>query len=236
MVRAHRERAGKSLRAKAQGRPAAKALLGTCKGLFGYCVANGWISQSPAAQITQAIIGAPDKARTRVLSDDEIKWVMTTEAKQGPVLRFLLATGIRISEAYDGHREGQYWIVPADMSKNGREHRVWLAAVALAQLESHPWQASRAASVQYFLLDNAKGFTPHDLRRTFSSRLNGQPLGVAPHIVEKLLNHSLGGIAGIYNQAPYDAERREALEKWSAWLTALVETRPADVVPMRRQA
>jgi hypothetical protein len=34
----------------------------------------------------------------------------------------------------------------------------------------------------------------------------------------------------VYNQASYDAERRQALEAWSAWLKGLVEQRPADVV------
>ena len=40
----------------------------------------------PAAPITHAVIGAPSKARARVLSDDEIKLVMATEAVHGPVL------------------------------------------------------------------------------------------------------------------------------------------------------
>jgi integrase len=231
MVRIYRERASKSLRAKSQGRPAARALLASCKGLFGYCVARGWVSVSPAAQITQAIVGAPDKARERVLTDDEIRWVLTTDAREGPVLRFLLATGLRISEAYNGFRDGQYWVVPASASKNKREHRVWLSNLALAQLDGQPWKASPHV-VQDFLLDNAKGFTPHDLRRTFSTRLNG--MGVAPHIVERMLNHTLGGVLAIYNRAEYDAERRQALEAWSAWLKALVEKQPADVVPLRQ--
>jgi integrase len=135
LVRAHRDRAAKSLRAKSQGRPAARALLATCKGLFGYCVAAGWISASPAAPTTQAIIGAPDMARERVLTDDEIRWVLNADAKAAPVLRFLLATGLRIGEVYEGHREGQHWVVPATAAKNKREHRVWLSVLALAQLD-----------------------------------------------------------------------------------------------------
>jgi hypothetical protein len=83
IVRAFRDRATKSAKASADGRPAARALLGVLKGLFGYCVANGWISQLPAAPITQAVIGAPSKARDRVLTDDEIRLVMTTELLQG---------------------------------------------------------------------------------------------------------------------------------------------------------
>ena len=233
IVRAFRDQAAKSAKASADGRPAARALLGVLKGLFGYCVANGWISQSPAAPITQAVIGAPSKARNRVLTDDEIRLVMTTEALQGPVLRFLLLTGLRISEAYNGHREGQHWVVPAGAAKNGREHRVWLSELALAQLESHPWGAQKF-HVQHWITATADGWTAHDLRRTFSTRCNG--MGVPVYVVEKMLNHSFDGVMAVYNQASYDAERQQALEAWSTWLKGLVEQRPADVVSLRQVA
>jgi integrase len=110
---------------------------------------------------------------------------MTTNIAAGPVLRFLLLTGLRIGEAYNGHREGQHWVVPPIASKNGREHRVWLSELALAQLESHPWAAQRA-QVQHWLTANADGWTAHDLRRTFSTRNNA--MGVAVYVVEKMLN------------------------------------------------
>jgi len=81
------------------------------------------------------LLGESSVARDRVLTDDEIRFVMTTDIAPGPVLRFLLATGLRIGEAYEGHREGQYWGVPVVASKNKREHRVWLSSVAVAQLD-----------------------------------------------------------------------------------------------------
>lgn len=168
VIRSYRDRVAKLPRARTGGRPAARALLAVFKGLFGYAVANGWVSHSPAAQLTSALAGEPPGARDRVLSDDEIRVVLTTTVKAGPVLRFLLLTGLRIGEAYNGHREGQYWVVPDTASKNGREHRVWLSDLALAQLEAHPWEARREA-VQLWLKVNAGGWTAHDLRRTFST-------------------------------------------------------------------
>lgn len=233
VIRRYRDRVAKLPRARTGGRPAARALLAVFKGLFGYCVANGWLSSSPAAQLTAAVTGPPPQARARVLSDDEIRFVMTTDIKSGPVLRFLLATGLRLGEAYNGSRDGQYWVVPAGASKNGREHRVWLSGLALAQLDAHPWEARREA-VQNWLTYNAAGWTAHDLRRTFSTRNND--MGVAPYVVEKMLNHTFDGMMSIYNRATYDAERREALDAWSAWLFGTIEKRPAEVVSLRPMA
>jgi integrase len=234
VVRAYRDQAGKKAAARKGGLTTARTLLGVFKGLFAYAVANGWIKLSPAAQLTAAVVGPPGAARTRVPSDNEIGFVMTTGIRQGPVLRFLLATGLRIGEAYNGHREGQHWVVPSEFSKNKREHRVWLSDLARAQLDQHPWGAPRF-DVQHWLADNSGGWCAHDLRRTFSTRLNG--LGIAPHVVERALNHMLGGVMAVYNHAEYDPERRQALEVWSAWLTDLVRQAPADVVPLRaRQA
>jgi hypothetical protein len=48
-------------------------------------------------------------------------------------------------------------------------------------------------------------------------------MGIAPHIVEKLLNHSLPGVMGVYNRETYDAERQQALEAWSAKLLGFVD-------------
>jgi len=240
VVRRYRVRVGRKKKARTEGLPAARALLAVAKGLFSYAVSHGWIERSPAAQLTQAMIGAAQAARSRVLDDDELRLVMTTDAKVGPTLRFLLATGLRLGEAYKGHREGQHWVVSAESAKNGMEHRVWLSDLALAQLDHYPWVAKRE-TLQHWLKKNAggavRGWTAHDLRRTFSTKMNEKPpkgIGVAPFIVERMINHKLGGVMAVYNHATYDDERRDALERWSTWLQALVDERPADVVPLRK--
>ena len=56
-------------------------------------------------------------------------------------------------------------------------------------------------------------FTPHDLRRTFATRLN--ELKVGPHIVEKILNHKMSGVMAVYNQADYQDERVAAMQLWA---------------------
>lgn len=70
--------------------------------------------------------------------------------------------------------------------------------------------------------------TPHDLRRTLRTHL-GETLGIAPHIAERCLNHSLGRIAKIYDRGDYLTERRAALEKWDAYVERLVAPTQASV-------
>jgi integrase len=65
-------------------------------------------------------------------------------------------------------------------------------------------------------------FTLHDLRRSCASGMAG--LGVAPHVVDKILNHSTGtisGVARIYNRHEYLVERQAALLLWSRHIEAL---------------
>src|SRR5262249_3887107 len=67
-------------------------------------------------------------------------------------------------------------------------------------------------------------WTPHDLRRTLSTRLHD--IGVAPHVVEAVLNHRSGhrsGVAGVYNRATYEREMRIALARWEDHIRTLVE-------------
>jgi integrase len=75
----------------------------------------------------------------------------------------------------------------------------------------------------------------HDLRRSVATHM--AELGIQPHIIEAILNHVSGhkaGVAGIYNRASYDREKRQALDRWAAHLMALVEGRASNVVAMAR--
>ena len=49
-------------------------------------------------------------------------------------------------------------------------------------------------------------------------------LGIAPHIVEAVLNHKSGtirGVASVYNKYQYQPEQRAALERWAGHVGAL---------------
>ena len=78
----------------------------------------------------------------------------------------------------------------------------------------------------------------HDLRRTATTGM--ARLGIAPHIADKVLNHTAGtirGVAAVYNRHAYLDERRAALHAWSRFVEALVQPGGADnVVPIRNPA
>ena len=79
-----------------------------------------------------------------------------------------------------------------------------------------------------------ESWTHHDLRRTMATRL--ADLGVAPHIVEALLNHVSGhkrGVAGVYNRADYEMQKRPALALWAEHLIGLVKEGETKVVLLR---
>lgn len=70
--------------------------------------------------------------------------------------------------------------------------------------------------------------TPHDLRRSVRTHL-GETLGVRWDVAERCLNHSVGTITKTYDVGDYLAERRAALEKWSAYLDRLLSPAAAPV-------
>jgi hypothetical protein len=63
-------------------------------------------------------------------------------------------------------------------------------------------------------------------------------LGFAPHVVDKILNHSAGtirGVAAVYNRFAYLDERRAALETWGRFVENLGSEAPANVIPLRKE-
>lgn len=72
-------------------------------------------------------------------------------------------------------------------------------------------------------------FTPHDLRRTAASFMT--KIGVPRLHVKKVLNHSTGDIAEVYDRHDYFSEKRAALERWGEYLTILIEGREETVIP-----
>ncbi|MEJ1298269.1 MAG: integrase family protein [Candidatus Sedimenticola sp. (ex Thyasira tokunagai)] len=196
---------------KLRGSRTADQLRSNLKALFGYAVELGYIANNPAFAITSRITGYVQVGRDRVLTDDEIRLLWAESHQNSRILRFLLLTSLRISEARKGIRENDKWLVAKNISKNKEEHWVYLTKLAKEQF---PLPTCTATNIQAWLKRWCKrnsiepAFTPHDLRRTASTQMSSN--GVEPFIVERALNHKLQGVMGIYNQAEYENERIEA--------------------------
>jgi integrase len=66
----------------------------------------------------------------------------------------------------------------------------------------------------------------HDLRRTAATGMAG--LGIAPHVIERVLNHVsgvTGGLVGVYQRHEYRAERRAAITAWGSRVEAITAGR-----------
>jgi integrase len=181
----------------------------------------------------------------------------------GPLFQTLLLTGCRLAEAAFMRRaelseDGSTWTIPSERVKNHRPHLVPLAPLARAAIASAPQVAGEAslvftltgralggfsrakANLDAIMLKVARDDDPtasiqpwrlHDLRRTAATHM--ADIGIAPHVVEAVLNHVSGhkaGVAGVYNQAEYRLEKQAALERWAAHVDGVVTGRPANVV------
>lgn len=197
------------------------------KQLFSYGVELGYIDESPMLAVTKRVTGYKNIERSRVLTHDEIRMVWSW--KNNPVgwqktednarlIKFLLLTGLRISEARKGYQDGDKFRIEDTKGKHPigqtRPHWVYLTNNAKALL---PLPTCTATNIQAWLKrmlvkeDIEARFTPHDCRRTFATLANDS--GVMPHIVEKCLNHKLEGMMAVYNHAEYEAERIECAIK-----------------------
>ena len=71
----------------------------------------------------------------------------------------------------------------------------------------------------------------HDIRRSVASGM--AEIGIAPHVIEKVLNHSTGqisGVAAVYNRHTYLRKKTDALNAWARALDAIVSNGESNVV------
>ena len=81
---------------------------------------------------------------------------------------------------------------------------------------------------------DVRRFTPHDTRSTAKGHMRN--MGIPNDITEIALNHALKGMEAVYDVREEIPERRQALEKWAAFIEACETGRPWNVQPIRRVA
>lgn len=119
------------------------------------------------------------------------------------------------------------WVFPDARLAGPDVHRAWRAVER--QKDDGTW----TQGLEAFGIADAKG---HDLRRSCATHL--ARLGVAPHVIGRLLNHAsaLGAVTAIYNRHAYLPELRTALDLWAREVRRLScgETAAGTVVPFGR--
>jgi integrase len=201
-----------------------------------------------------------EKERDRVLSEDEIialwKAASTLGYPFGAFTQMLVATGQRRCEVASMRRQdidGDIWVIPAAMTKAGREHAVALSARAIQILEGcerisdvYVFTTRRDRPISGYSKAKAEldqkiaeaGFSMppwriHDVRRSVATNLG--KLGVSRFIIGQILNHSDRSVTGVYDRYEYLEEKRAALEAWGRHIEKLIgRERPApdNVIPL----
>lgn len=223
----------------------------------------GWLHDRdfvPAIVLSGVKIRAPEKARTRVLTDAELGAMarLTTDGLAfSDIVRVLLHTGMRKGEVAnlrvdDIDLEARTIRVREEVAKTKCERFVPIVD-AIAPMLAERTEGLRRDGYIFGLSmtapfsgwgnatdrlrfdmardDLREPWTLHDIRRTVATRL--YEAGVDPLVIEDLLGHTTGirgGIAGVYNRAVTLAKQRVALDDWAAKLTTLMGD---NVMPLR---
>ncbi|MBP2302493.1 tyrosine-type recombinase/integrase [Azospirillum picis] len=75
-------------------------------------------------------------------------------------------------------------------------------------------------------------WTIHDLRRTAATGM--ARLGVPRLVISKIENHAEGGVTKLYDRYAYEAEKRDALDRWGAKVRSMVSPTPDNVVQLQK--
>jgi integrase len=244
------------------GRVTSNRLRASLSAFFTWCIGQGFADSNPVTGTTRH--PEKSRARVLNPDELRAIWNATAGTDDySQILRLLLLTGCRLNEiGWLSWSEifGDRIVLPGTRVKNGRDHIVPLTEPAQAILAAWPKMlgsdfvfgrgAKRGrgftghAEVKILLDKRIKAsgakmsghWTNHDIRRTVATGM--AELSVQPHIIEAVLNQVSGhkrGVAGIYNRASYENEKRAALTAWASRLAEIVEGKeaPRKVVSLR---
>jgi integrase len=193
-------------------------------------------------------------ARKRILDDDEIRrlWQAADAAgTYGALVQFALLTAQRrdkLAAIRWDDVAGGIWTIRSEPREKGHGGPLPLPPTALAIIERQPRMGSSpyifaAAysggpfgdfSANKRKLDRAAGISEpwvfHDLRRTARSLMSRA--GVEFLLAERILGHSVKGVAAIYDRHDYRDEKANALHRLANTVIGIVEPQPT-VVPLR---
>jgi integrase len=216
---------------------------------FDWCLRQALVDRNPTIGVERH----QDRKREHHLNAEEIRalWQATDDGgNYSAIVRLLLLSGCRANEIA-GLRDSEIFsdriVLPAERTKNGREHTLPLTAAMRTILEGRErrpgrdfifgradgrpfsgWGASKEALDARLKAAGAKmrPWVTHDLRRTMATGMG--ELGIAPHVIEAALNHVSGfrrGVSGLYNRSQLEGPIRHALRVWNTHVMEIVEGR-----------
>ncbi|MCP8687200.1 tyrosine-type recombinase/integrase [Marinobacterium sedimentorum] len=124
----------------------AKVTLSSLRQMFRFAVVREILDADPTAAISKTSIGGPSIERDRILSDDEIRQLKEGIPNAGLLITtetavwICFSTCCRIGELLAAEWRNidlrkQEWLIPAENSKNGKPHTVYLSSFAMRHFE-----------------------------------------------------------------------------------------------------
>jgi integrase len=190
-----------------------------------------------------------ERARDRVLSDDEIRLIWNNaEGTFGDLVRMLLLTAQRREKVStmkwtDLSEDCSVWtIANGNKRQKSTAGKLVLPQMAIDILNARPHMGDNPYifagrdgspySPHWSSADREKAigklphWTLHDLRRT--ARTLMERAGVRPDVGERVLGHAIGGVHGTYNRHEYHEEKRHALAALAGLIESILRNDSAD--------
>lgn len=217
-----------------------------CKQALKFCRVRRFAISNALDDLTIPDVGSKQEKGDRDHTDDEIGqiWQASKKLKFKPyyavMLRLLVVFGCRSQEARlstwaEWDLKKWVWTVPKEHSKGGakilrpvpeamrplieelyRQHKD--SGLLLGEIKESS-AVSAWGRLVWGRLGHIEPWSLHDIRRTFATKLND--LGMAPHVVEQLLGHTMPGVMAVYNLSQYMPEKLDALNMWCERLDLL---------------
>jgi integrase len=210
----------------------ANQVLAAASAIFSWAMRQEIISANPCSGVERN----DTTSRERVLSDAEI--VAFWPHLDAP-LRMVLLTGQRPGEVAHLHRthvvDERWWVMQGAPdpttawpgTKNAQSHRVWLSEPVQVLLLDVLASGIRTGQMQQDMRDICaklgirEKVTPHDLRRTFCSKVTA--LGFGRDAMNRVTNHKEGGIADVYDRHRYQDENKRIMETVAQHIVTIAE-------------
>ncbi|MBI1919558.1 MAG: integrase arm-type DNA-binding domain-containing protein [Geobacter sp.] len=176
--------------------------------IYEYALLHEWAENQPFLKITKAVPKALDKVCDRALDDDEVfqAWQEISKSPSSDsvkrAIKLILVTAQRpgeVSQMHSNQIKERWWTIPAEVAKNGREHRVYLTDKALSLIGNR----------KGYIFPSGKGKTGHVAVNTLSQAINRGYLSdeIVKTVVTRKIRARKEPYFGMVPWSPHDLRR-----------------------------